>query len=211
MGSLAAAPEKATDMDLNEYKKKLRKEKIRAREALPEEDRIRYSAEICGRIVRTPEYAEADIIFVYKWVRGEVRLDELEKQAASDGKRLIYPLCVSTSEMLAVEPGAGDDAWTDSGFMGIREPVPEKGRIIDPAEIDLVIAPCSAFDEKCKRLGMGGGFYDRYLPECTGAKIIAAAYEVQCAEEIPAEEFDFTPGAVVTEERLIRPGKILRL
>ena len=72
-------------MDLNEYKKKLRKEKIRAREALPEEDRAGYSAQICGRIIRTPEYAEAEIIFVYKWIRGEVRLDELEKQAAADG------------------------------------------------------------------------------------------------------------------------------
>ena len=194
MDCLTAAPEKGADMDLNEYKKKLRKEKIRAREALPEEDRAGYSAQICGRIIRTPEYAE-------------VRLDELEKQAAADGKRLLYPLCVSRTEMLAVEPGAGDDAWADSGFMGIREPVSEKGRIIGPSEIDLVIAPCAAFDEKCRRLGMGGGFYDRYLPGCTGAKIIAAAYEVQCAEEIPTEEFDFTAGAVATEKRLIRPDE----
>ena len=207
MDCLTAAPEKGADMDLNEYKKKLRKEKIRAREALPEEDRAGYSAQICGRIIRTPEYAEAEIIFVYKWIRGEVRLDELEKQAAADGKRLLYPLCVSRTEMLAVEPGAGDDAWADSGFMGIREPVSEKGRIIGPSEIDLVIAPCAAFDEKCRRLGMGGGFYDRYLPGCTGAKIIAAAYEVQCAEEIPTEEFDFTAGGVATEKRLIRPDE----
>ena len=53
-------------MDLKAYKKELRKEKIRAREALPEEDRIRFSADICGRIVRTPEYAEASTVFVYK-------------------------------------------------------------------------------------------------------------------------------------------------
>ncbi|MBQ6456210.1 MAG: 5-formyltetrahydrofolate cyclo-ligase [Mogibacterium sp.] len=191
-------------MDLKANKKELRKEKIRAREALSEEDRIRFSADICGRIVRTPEYAEASTVFVYKWVRGEVRLDELEKQAASDGKRLIYPLCVSQTEMLAVEPGAGDDAWTDSGYMGIMEPVAEKGTATDPADIDLVIAPCSSFDERCGRLGMGGGFYDRYLPKCVRARIIAAAFETQRSEEIPLGEYDFPVDAVATEERLIR-------
>ena len=190
-------------MDLKAYKKELRKEKIRAREALPEEDRIRFSADICGRIVRTPEYAEASTVFVYKWVRGEVRLDALEKQAASDGKRLIYPLCVSQTEMLAVEPGTGDDAWK-SGYMGIMEPAAEKGTVTDPADIDLVIAPCSSFDERCGRLGMGGGFYDRYLPRCTKARIIAAAYEAQRSEEIPLGEYDFPVDAVATEERLIR-------
>ncbi|MBQ6389873.1 MAG: 5-formyltetrahydrofolate cyclo-ligase [Mogibacterium sp.] len=190
-------------MDLKTYKKELRKEKIRAREALSEEERIRFSADICGRIVRTHEYAEASTVFVYKWVKGEVRLDELEKQAAADGKKLIYPLCISQTEMLAVEPGTGKDAWT-SGYMGIMEPVPELGTATDPADIDLVIAPCASFDDKCGRLGMGGGFYDRYLPECANAKIIAAAYEVQRSEEIPQGEYDFPVDAVATEERLIK-------
>ncbi len=190
-------------MDLKAYKKELRKEKIRAREALPEEDRVRFSAEICRRIVRAPEYAEAETIFVYKWVRGEVRLDELEKQAAADGKKLIYPLCISKTEMLAIEPGNGADAWT-SGYMGIVEPVPELGKVTDPADIDLVIAPCASFDERCGRLGMGGGFYDRYLPRCVKAKIIAAAYEAQRSEEIPLDEYDFPVDAVATEERLVR-------
>lgn len=190
-------------MSLSTYKKELRKEKIRAREALSEEERAKLSADICARIKGTPEYAEAETIFVYKWVKGEVRLDELEKQAAADGKRLIYPLCISKTEMLAIEPGSGDDAWTN-GYMGILEPILEKSKVIDPSEIDLVIAPCSSFDDNCRRLGMGGGFYDRYLPQCTGSKIIAAAFEVQHSEEIPTDEYDFPVDAVATENRLIR-------
>ena len=191
-------------MDLRAYKKELRKEKIRAREALAENERIVYSRKICGRITETPEYENAETIFVYKWVKGEVRLDELEKRAADDGKRLIYPLCVSRTEMLAIEPGCDADAWEDSGYMGIREPVLRKGNVIDPADIDLIIAPCSSFDDQCGRLGMGGGFYDRYLPECSNAKIIAVAFEAQRSEEIPMDEYDCPVDAVATEERLIR-------
>ncbi len=184
---------------LSDYKKELRKEKIRAREALPEAERIAKSSEICKNITKLPEYISARTVFVYKWVRGEVRLDELESRAAADGKTVIYPLCISRTEMIAVEPGTGDDAWKDSGSFGIHEPDPEKGRIVSPADIDLVICPCSSFDEEGRRLGMGGGYYDRYLPLCTKASKIAAAFEVQKAPEIPADEFDVPVDKIVTE------------
>lgn len=190
-------------MDISGYKKELRREKISAREALTDDERETYSAEICRRIAGTPEYAEAKVIFVYKWCRGEVRLEELEKTAAADGKTLVYPLCVSKTEMIAIEPGQGEDAW-EQGAFGIMEPAADKGRAADPAEIDLVIAPCSSFDDSCRRLGMGGGFYDRYLPKCGKASVIAVAFEAQRAEEIPADEYDFPVDAVATEAGLIR-------
>ncbi len=191
-------------MDLKQFKKELRKNKIKARESLPEETRIAYSAEICRRLIGSPEYARSKTIFVYKWVKGEVRLDDFEERALADGKRLVYPLCISKTEMLAIEPGKGDDAWEDSGYMGIKEPVLENGTVVDPTDIELVIAPCSSFDNQCRRLGMGGGFYDRYLPKCADATIIAVAFEVQRADEIPADEYDFAVDAVATEERIIR-------
>ena len=190
-------------MTLDPYKNDLRKEKIRARESLSEEERVKLSVAICERILETPEYASAETIFIYKWFNSEVKLDRLETQAAADGKRLIYPLCISKTEMLAIEPGAGDEAWK-KGFAGISEPALEKGTVIDPSEIDLVISPCVSFDDDCRRLGMGGGFYDRYLPQCTESKIIAAAYELQKSAEIPICDYDFPVDAVVTETRLIR-------
>ena len=193
-------------MTLDPYKNDLRKEKIRARESLSEEERVKLSVAICERILETPEYASAETIFMYKWLNAEVKLDRLETQAAADGKRLIYPLCISKTEMLAIEPGAGDEAWK-KGFAGILEPVLEKGKVIDPSEIDLVISPCVSFDDDCRRLGMGGGFYDRYLPQCTESKIIAAAYELQKSAEIPICDYDFPVDAVVTETRLIRRNR----
>ena len=189
--------------DVKEYKRALRKEKIAAREALSEEDRIAWSKTICERVLATEEYKRAGVIFAYKWYKGEVKLDALEAQAAADGKRLVYPLCISKTEMEAIEPGKEAGAWVE-GYKGIIEPVREKGVIVQPQEIDLVVAPCSAFDDECRRLGQGGGFYDRYLPKCCDADMIAVAFEVQRAEEIPTDEYDFAVPAVATEKRLIR-------
>ena len=190
--------------DVKEFKRALRKEKIAAREALADEDRIEWSRSICRRVLETEEYKKANVIFAYKWYKGEVKLDALEAQAKADGKRLVYPLCISNTEMEAIEPGDEEGAWTDSGYKGIMEPVREKGVIVAPEDIDLVVAPCSAFDDECRRLGQGGGFYDRYLPKCSDADMIAVAFEVQRAEEIPTDEYDFAVPAVATEKRLIR-------
>jgi 5-formyltetrahydrofolate cyclo-ligase len=186
-------------INLKDYKKELRKAKINAREALTVEERTAYSSDICRRITQTAEYRSAGVIFLYKYIKGEVRLDELENAAAADGKTLVYPLCLSKTEMIAVRPGTDEDAWT-AGAFGIREPDLAKGEAVRPEDIDLVIAPCSSFDDKCRRLGMGGGYYDRYLPECTKARVIAVAYEVQRADEIPVDEYDKPVDAVITEK-----------
>lgn len=189
--------------DVKAFKHALRKEKIAAREALSEEDRIQWSKQICERVLATEEYKKANVIFGYKWYKGEVKLDVLEAQAKADGKRMVYPLCISKTEMEAIEPGDEEGAWV-SGYMGIMEPVREKGVIVPPEDIDLVVAPCSAFDDECRRCGQGGGFYDRYLPKCTSADMIAVAFEVQNTKEIPTDEYDFAVPAVATEKRLIR-------
>lgn len=188
------------------YKKWLRRHKIAVREALKAGDRAEKSSLLCARIADTQEFADAETVLIYNWTGGEVRLDDIRDIAEEQGKRVLYPVCVSKTEMIAVEPGEGDDAWRKGSF-GILEPDPEKGTIVPPAEIDLVICPCTSFDEEGRRLGMGGGFYDRYLPECTGAYKISAAYEVQKTLQIPAEKFDIHTDAIVTEDAIYRVKK----
>lgn len=57
---------------------------------------------------------------------------------------------------------------------GLEEP--EGGQVIPPSEIDMVLLPLITFDKKGYRLGYGGGFYDRYLAQCTNAKKIGLSY-----------------------------------
>lgn len=182
------------------YRKWLRSRKIKARNSLTEQERIELSAEICRGVAATDLWKKARRIMVYKWTRGEVKLDALEKIGSEQNKELIYPLCISDTEMVAVLPGSGNDAWK-SGYFGILEPDAGKGTVIAPEDIDLVVCPCSSFDEECSRMGMGGGFYDRYLPECRSADFIAVAFEAQKSEEIPSDPHDIPVDYVVTEKK----------
>ena len=180
----------------------LRREGIAARNALGAEERARRSAAAAELIASSDEFAGAGTVMIYDAVRGELSLAPLLEHPAAAGKRFVYPLCVSRAEMKAYVPGA----WKRGAF-GIREPDPEQSEEIDPSGIDLVICPCTVFDEAGNRIGMGAGYYDRFLPQCSRAAVMAAAFEAQKAPAIPAQPWDRPVGAVVTESRIYRTGR----
>ena len=180
----------------------LRRVGIAARNSLSPEERFAKSAAACERIAESLVFAGAETVMVYNSVRGELSLEALTTHPAAEGKRFIYPVCVSRTEMGAYAPGA----W-QTGVFGIREPVPALSRRIDPERIDLVICPCTVFDALCSRIGMGAGYYDRFLPLCTRAAVIAAAFEVQRARRIPARPWDCPADAVFTERTVYTARK----
>ena len=182
---------------MSDNRKELRQSKIQARNSLSPEERERLSAVISERIAASEVFQRAKTVLIYRATKGEVRLDALEKADEAAGKRLVYPLCISDSEMISLLP-EDENAWKP-GYFGIMEPVREKSAEIPPEEIDLVICPCTVFDENCGRMGMGAGFYDRYLAKCVNAHIAAVAFEVQKADSIPMEPWDKPMEMVFTE------------
>lgn len=178
----------------------IRREMRSARNALSPEAVEELSRRIAEKLEELPEYRQAGIVMIYRAVQGEVRLDLLR------GKKFIYPLCTGPGEMCALLP-LGEEAWRKGAF-GIPEPIRELSVEIAPEKIDLVLCPCTAFDTGCRRLGMGGGYYDRFLPRCTKAKFIAVAYEFQRVAALEARSWDIPMDAVVTEERVYRRKEI---
>ncbi len=178
----------------------LRKAKIQARESLHTNERNMQSQQITERILTSKVFQEAETIMIYRGIRGEVRLEALEQAKESEGKQFLFPLCLPERQMAALDP-KGEDAWKPGNF-GILEPVPEKSIEVRPEDIDLIICPCTAFDENCNRMGMGGGYYDRFLPKCTKAVVAAVAFEVQKAERIPMEPWDRPVDLVFTEKKV---------
>jgi 5-formyltetrahydrofolate cyclo-ligase len=49
---------------------------------------------------------------------------------------------------------------------GIPEPAAALGTEVRPAQLDAVLVPLLACDQRGHRVGYGGGFYDRFLAEC---------------------------------------------
>ncbi len=181
------------DMDRGE----LRRAMIRAREAMTAAERAEKSARAAERIAGLEVFRRAETVMIYRAVRGELSLEALPDHPASAGKRFAYPLCLPERGMAALIPGA----WR-AGPFGIPEPVPELSEEIPPEALDLIICPGTAFDIRGHRLGMGGGYYDRFLPRCTNAVIILAAFEAQRAEEVPADSRDVPVAMVVTEDNI---------
>lgn len=194
----------------------IRKNGISARNSLTAEERTAFSNKICSQIIDSNLFKHSETILIYKSIRSEVSLDALEsfvsiynnslssccadtseKDAAHTCKSLCYPYCVNESEMIALKPHNAA-SWARGKF-GISEPQPDKSDLILPCNIDLVICPCTAFDIECHRMGMGAGYYDRFLAKCTKAIIIGAAFDCQKAKFVPTEAHDIALQAVFTE------------
>jgi 5-formyltetrahydrofolate cyclo-ligase len=87
-----------------------------------------------------------------------------------------------------------------SGAWGLSEPSPSLPEIL-PQDLDLILCPGMAFTLDGKRLGKGGGFYDRYLaplhptPPCC----IGVTFAAFLLDDIPTESHDFLMNAIVCE------------
>lgn len=179
------------------YRRHLRSEKLRARRDIPPERQRELSRQIVSKLLASPQFQAAKTVMLYRAAADEVDLDGLALTALAQGKCLCYPRCGSGGELDALCPGSGEAFQT--GRYGIQEPDPARSTPVPPGEIDLVVCPCAAFDEAGNRLGMGGGYYDRFLPKCTRAQVTAAAFEAQKAVKVPMEPWDRPVQAVFTE------------
>lgn len=88
------------------------------------------------------------------------------------------------------------DSWCAAD--GKETAVPEDD--VDPNWPDVVIVPGLAFTAEGERLGQGGGWYDKFLPNvrpsCT---TIGVGFGQQLVESIPTESHDVTLDYVVTD------------
>ncbi len=76
---------------------------------------------------------------------------------------IAYPVChFKDSRMEAVI--INEETNYKAVQYGIMQP--EKGEVLDPLAIDLVLVPLIVCDKKGYRVGYGKGFYDRYLSQC---------------------------------------------
>ncbi|MBO6041164.1 MAG: 5-formyltetrahydrofolate cyclo-ligase [Oscillospiraceae bacterium] len=167
---------------------------LAARRAMWPEERAAASAEICGRLASLPALRDARTVLSYMALDDEADLSALHELLLDRGVRMVFPVSLPHGVMEAWEP----TGWV-SGRYGIPEPDRRSSLPASPEEIDLVIAPCVAFDARRNRLGHGAGYYDRYLPRCSAAVVIAASFECQRLPAVKTDLHDRRMDAVVTE------------
>ena len=181
-------------------KKSLRQEFLSKRAAIPHDERDRVSHELIKKFLATEIYRESKVIMAYASTPEEIQLNELFAACLADRKTLAIPLIVGKGIMQAVKVPSLDAL--EVGEFNILT-VKQNQNFIKPAQIDCVIVPGLAFDKNGGRLGMGGGFYDRFLPQAVNAVKIALAYDFQLDDSLPLETHDAKIDAILTTERSV--------
>ena len=183
-------------MDIAEEKQAQRTSGKAARRALSPEQRAAANAALCARLWQLDAVQNAQTILLYAAFGGEAGLAGFAAEAARRGKVLAYPVCGENCSLTAAVPGP--DGW-EMGQYGIRTPILSRSEILLPEALDLVLVPCTAFDAVCRRVGMGKGYYDRYLPRCTRAVKIGVAFEAQRVDKAAVDAYDEKLDGFVTE------------
>ena len=137
----------------------------------------------------------------YLSMKGEADGDLFIQKAQHDGKEVYVPYLLDREGHM--EAALLEDMNNlERGPMGLRK-VPEDHRTAAPEDMDLVLVPAVAFDEKGYRIGMGKGYYDRYLVHVPEEKRAGIVWDFQILPEVPAESFDESVPVIVTEKRIL--------
>ncbi len=93
----------------------------------------------------------------------------------------------------------------------VPQPACRPGRALPPAQAGLFLVPGVAFDRQGRRIGMGGGFYDRLLARASReALFFGLAYDFQVLEQLPAEPHDVPMHRVIHPSGEDGPGPAVR-
>ena len=129
-------------------------------------------------------------VAIFAGIATEPRLLDLIAQYPKTNWYLPRITGQSSMEFVKIDPSSP----LKPGPFGILEPSGS-----DVSEVfDTVICPGIAFTREGKRLGQGGGFYDRFLKNASPAKIIGVAFRVQLLDDLPTDEHDIFMHRVVT-------------
>lgn len=181
----------------------LRKRMLQARSELDPGLLAAWGQAITDRLVALEQFRQAGTLHLYiDALPGEVPTHELVILALADGKRVAVPAIVrfKPPAMVGLEISSLDELKLTSA--GLWEPDPSRADRVPEDEFDLIVVPGVAFDRSGHRLGLGGGFYDRWLASVSAPRV-GLAFSLQVVERVPHTERDQRVDWIVTENDLI--------
>jgi 5-formyltetrahydrofolate cyclo-ligase len=191
------------DAPLLAAKKAMRARMLAARDALDPAARAAAARAIASRIAALPSFDGAVTVLATLPFGSEWNMRPLVQAALDRGKTVVLPRVDPAARSLVLHRIADLDADVVPGFGGIPEPAPRMP-VVPPRAIDCVLVPGVAFDAAGRRLGYGGGYYDRLLPLLRhGVPRIGGAFELQIVDEVPAGAHDVAVDFVVTPGRTL--------
>ncbi len=187
--------------ELKRAKRRVRRDILATREAIPAARRAGMAVKVAERFLELPEVRSASTVMAFCSFGSEVSTEPLIRGLLGRGAVVTLPRIVDHDlEVRAWRPG---EPVTETSFGALE---PAGGRHVDPQELDVVATPAVAFDRQGRRVGYGGGFYDRFFRLIRpGAFRVGIGFGVQLVEdELPGGAFDLRVDVVVTESETLR-------
>ena len=179
----------------------LRRQVLADRDALPDAVRIAASAAIAARILERADFRAAQAVLLTLPFGSEWDTVAVMRAALAAGRTVAVPRVDKESRMLELHAITDPECDVVAGYRDIPEPLPACP-LVSRETIDFVLVPGVAFDRLGRRLGYGGGYYDRLLPLLSPrATRVAGAFDVQLVDRVPAAPHDIAVGVIVTESR----------
>lgn len=172
------------------------------RRELSMRERADADSRICNRLQMLSVFAHAQNVAAYVAFDGEPSLQQLFHDSRNQKKRFLLP--VIGSEHMTFAPRT-DHRRMQLNRFGIAEPGARTA--VPTRSIDIVLVPVVAFDSAGRRLGMGGGYYDRRFSFLLARKnyfrprLIGVAYEAQKITTVPTNDWDVPLWGIVTEHQ----------
>ena len=182
-----------------------RRTALRARRALDPATRRAASQLACQRIARLPLFKRARRIGLYWPMTHEADPRPLLDMMSARQQPLLPRVVDDSLRFIAIDPV---NFRHRRSALGITEPVGRLQRSV--TALDLLIVPLAAFDSAARRIGMGGGFYDRTLAPVAagggyrGPRLLGLAFDVQRVDRIDARAWDVPLDGVVAPARVYR-------
>jgi 5-formyltetrahydrofolate cyclo-ligase len=191
--------------DSHSMKGKLRKELRAKRRSIGAADHALRSDLAASFLTRMPAFKSGARIAAYLPFDGEADTAALLLAARRRGVRIFVPVVSDRRHRrLRFYPLSGK---TRRGVFGISIPH-RNGTAIEPRWFDLIVVPLVGVDHQGRRLGLGGGFYDRALAfrrqrrHWRGPRLVGLGFECQRAESVFAEAWDVRLDDLATESTL---------
>ena len=193
----------STKSQLIKQKRILRKRVRRIRDSSSPQQISAKSHQITDKLLSIIESNRFNTIMLYLSMESEVETFTLLHRLITLNKTVLAPIMEPASKKLYPYQIVNPETDLVKNDYGIQEPNPQRGKLLAPAEIELVTVPGIVFDARGYRIGYGGGYYDRFLKECRMALWVGLAFECQLVEDAVSDTWDLPVHKIVTEERVL--------
>jgi len=193
-------------VDAPAQRRELRQRLAEQRRALSPTERIAAAQGLRRSLEQLPEYFTDARVAGYWASHGELPLNLVIPPLAGRGQQFLLPV-IGRNRHLRFAPWQSGDAVQPNRY-GIPEPVAPR-EMLEPFQLDLVLVPLLGFDRRGRRLGHGGGYYDRsfaFLNEQvrpTEPLLVGIAYDFQELEIVNEEPWDVALDFIATNRELI--------